>query len=605
MSEFVFCLAQQGDAESLADLRATAMRESLEALGRYDLKRARERFLDGFVPAETAKLVHGSQTLGFFVLQNMPDHLWLNHLYIHPSFQGAGIGAKVLEQVKAVAKKKSKPVRLGALKRSKANAFYQGHGFLKAHEDEFDIYYELPLTNIEAGPAEFLLMQAETGNAERLADLRHEAMKDEWAANGLTNYPLARSHFFEDFKPEVTLKIMSEGELLGFYAFHEYAEYFHIDMLFLHPKAQGRGIGSKVLAHLKATATQARKPIRLGALRISRSNDFYRAHGFNLTHYVDLTNYYEYRPNLCLQKPETFRVEASTIEDFNLLAEIRQQAMQENLEANGLFDHALYTSYFKQSFDPACTHKVMVNAEMLGFYVLWNKQDHLDLERIYFLPNAQGRGIGKGVLDLIKQQASEQNKPIRLEVLPKSRANAFYLRNGFGLIEKREEEYLYEWTPQDCSYVISSFRVEPVNKADFNMLADIRFEAMKAEWAANGMFDHAVYRRKFESTFDPAFTQRIVWGGETVGFYVMWVRESYLYLERFYIHPKMQNRGIGGDVLGSLKQQAREQGKPIKLETFPRSRVNAFYLRNGFKLTSASQDEKNYEFLPEELRAPA
>ncbi|KZL19734.1 GNAT family N-acetyltransferase [Pseudovibrio sp. WM33] len=146
-----------------------------------------------------------------------------------------------------------------------------------------------------------------------------------------------------------------------------------------------------------------------------------------------------------LLKRPSWRLEPANSADFDLVADIRQQAMKDNMEANGLFDHALYRQSFKDSFDPASTWKIIEESEVLGFYVLWNKQDHLYLERLYFHPKAQGRGIGADILNILKQQATAQNKPIRLEVLPQSRANAFYLRHGFELIEEREEEKVYEW----------------------------------------------------------------------------------------------------------------------------------------------------------------
>ena len=145
-----------------------------------------------------------------------------------------------------------------------------------------------------------------------------------------------------------------------------------------------------------------------------------------------------------LERP-SWQIEPAAAADFDLLADLRHLAMKDNMEANGMFDHELYRQYFKDSFDPAFTWKIIENDEVLGFYVLWDKQDHLYLERLYFHPNAQGRGIGAEILTLLKQQASTQTKPIRLDVLPKSRANPFYLRHGFELIEEREEEKVYEW----------------------------------------------------------------------------------------------------------------------------------------------------------------
>ncbi|MFS8180529.1 GNAT family N-acetyltransferase [Pseudovibrio denitrificans] len=442
MSEFVIYAAEPQDAEDLAALRVEAMRESLETLGRFDPQRARERFLKGFEAEQTYKLVSGAMPVGFYVLRDRPDHIWLDHLYIHPKAQGGGIGAKAISQIKAYAFAKGRPVRLGALKQSKANAFYQCHGFQHTHSEEFDNYYELPLEHIKPGTPTFILKRAEPEDAEQLADLRHEAMKDEWAANGLTNYPLARSHFFEDFKPGATWKIELEGELLGFYAFHSHPGHFYLDMLFLHPSAQGKGIGSKVLHHLKEVATKAGKPIRLDALRISRSNEFYQTHGFSVIHSEGYENIYEFTPE------PAFQLETASQDDFEELQHIRCTSMKESAEANGLFHHDKAREVFLSEFAPEKTLKIRRNRKTIGFYVVLNHPDHLYLDMFYLLPEAQGHGIGSKLLNQIKAQADKQNKPIRLDALRISRANTFYQLHGFHLTHSEGVNNYYEYAPK-------------------------------------------------------------------------------------------------------------------------------------------------------------
>lgn len=134
------------DGDTLAEIRARAMRESLEALGRFDPIRVRERFLASFTPADTVKILQNDQLVGFYVLRQRTDHLYLDHLYIEPSAQGKGIGGKVIDHIKQQAQQQ--PIRLGALKQSRSNQFYQQHGFQLTHDDEFDNYYELPSGNI-------------------------------------------------------------------------------------------------------------------------------------------------------------------------------------------------------------------------------------------------------------------------------------------------------------------------------------------------------------------------------------------------------------------------------------------------------------------------
>lgn len=140
--EFQFMPASVADFEFLHTLRLAAMRESLEHIGRFDPQRSRERFLANFDPAITQHIARGAERIGFVAVRHFPDHLFLNHLYIHPAHQGRGFGAWALGQVLLDAQKLKLPVRLGALRDSEANRFYLCHGFVQTHEDEFDIYYE-------------------------------------------------------------------------------------------------------------------------------------------------------------------------------------------------------------------------------------------------------------------------------------------------------------------------------------------------------------------------------------------------------------------------------------------------------------------------------
>lgn len=80
--------------------------------------------------------------IGFYVLRNKADHLYLDHLYVHPSYQGKQIGSQVINRIKTQAAQAGLPIRLGALKGSEANNFYQRHGFVQTHQCEFDNYYE-------------------------------------------------------------------------------------------------------------------------------------------------------------------------------------------------------------------------------------------------------------------------------------------------------------------------------------------------------------------------------------------------------------------------------------------------------------------------------
>ena len=134
----------QEDAEHLVALRIAAMQESLERIGRFSPERARARFLDTFDPSQTRHIVVDGQRVGFVMIRPNQEGLYLDHLYIHPDFQNRGLGSQVLKVILAEADKAGQQVKVGALKESDSNRFYQAHGFELVEEGEWDNFYIRP-----------------------------------------------------------------------------------------------------------------------------------------------------------------------------------------------------------------------------------------------------------------------------------------------------------------------------------------------------------------------------------------------------------------------------------------------------------------------------
>ena len=141
MHEVTIVGAAQTDPSSLADIRVEAMRPSLEALGRFDPVRARQRFLETYDPNDTQIVRVGSELIGFYVVRTHRDHLYLDHLYIRPARQGGGIGRDIVQAVQEQARKMELPLRLVALRGSPANDFYVSCGFTLHRCDDVDNYY--------------------------------------------------------------------------------------------------------------------------------------------------------------------------------------------------------------------------------------------------------------------------------------------------------------------------------------------------------------------------------------------------------------------------------------------------------------------------------
>lgn len=136
-----FIKANEEDFESLVELRIKVMKPSLEKIGRFNPKRARDRFFNSFIPEQTTIVKNEGKLLGFYMFSEDDKELFLNHLYIDSIYQGQGIGKKIIHRVKNYSSSVSKNIRLEALKESPANDFYIKNGFNKIYTSEFDNIY--------------------------------------------------------------------------------------------------------------------------------------------------------------------------------------------------------------------------------------------------------------------------------------------------------------------------------------------------------------------------------------------------------------------------------------------------------------------------------
>lgn len=136
------------DFEAMLALRIAALRESLERLGRFDPERARQRFQEGFEPVWMRHIVdEAGQRIGFYTLKPRSEGqvLRLVHLYLQPGSQSQGAGAWVMNRLKEEARQSGCELSLAALKLSRANGFYQRHGFELVQAHEFDNEYRWSL----------------------------------------------------------------------------------------------------------------------------------------------------------------------------------------------------------------------------------------------------------------------------------------------------------------------------------------------------------------------------------------------------------------------------------------------------------------------------
>ena len=139
---FQFGPAAQSDLERLLALKVAALRESLEAVGRFTPERARRRFVEQYRPQHTRLIWSASGLAGCVAFGPDLDPAWrIEHFYVDPAHQGAGLGGAVLGALLHEADRAHRPVNITVLRESSANRFYARFGFVETGQEGVDILY--------------------------------------------------------------------------------------------------------------------------------------------------------------------------------------------------------------------------------------------------------------------------------------------------------------------------------------------------------------------------------------------------------------------------------------------------------------------------------
>ncbi|MBL4926992.1 GNAT family N-acetyltransferase [Fuscibacter oryzae] len=144
---------------------------------------------------------------------------------------------------------------------------------------------------------------------------------------------------------------------------------------------------------------------------------------------------------------ERISTQQASPEDAGHLADIRVAAMRPSLEALGRFDTDRARHRLLDGFCAGDTTLIKTDGLVAGFYVLRNRGDHLYLDHFYLSPDQQGKGIGRWIVETIKDKARSLGTPVRLMALRHSAANAFYLGAGFRALGSEGYDIHYQWGP--------------------------------------------------------------------------------------------------------------------------------------------------------------
>ena len=130
------------------------------------------------------------------------------------------------------------------------------------------------------------------------------------------------------------------------------------------------------------------------------------------------------------------------------------------------------------------------------------------------------------------------------------------------------------------------YTLRPATSADAAFLYDLHVAAMRDVVAATWGWDEAWQRQHFASRFAPETIQIIQVTGEPVGMLELEKRLTEFFLGNLKLLPRVQDRGLGTDVLRDILAIAARENLPVRLQVLEANvRARRFYERLGFIVT--------------------
>lgn len=138
-------------------------------------------------------------------------------------------------------------------------------------------------------------------------------------------------------------------------------------------------------------------------------------------------------------------------DDFEALHQLRLAAMEQSLEALGIYDSERSRQRFAGRFTPEIARWILCAGERVGFAAMRLGDRCCLLEHLYVAPQYQGRGVGGWALRHLQSEAAALGMPISLNALRDSPSNQFYQNCGFVPTHEEQWDIYYLWQVADSA----------------------------------------------------------------------------------------------------------------------------------------------------------
>lgn len=133
--------------------------------------------------------------------------------------------------------------------------------------------------------------------------------------------------------------------------------------------------------------------------------------------------------------------------DYEFAYELKKAAEYHYIKEIFGWDDALQRKLHQQEWEEAKPQIMIVDGERVGSFLIQEKTDHLYFGRFFILPQFQGRGLGKTVLNHLNGLSAHTEKPCKLLYLQGNWVGELYRK--FGFIETHQtSEFIYMTRPR-------------------------------------------------------------------------------------------------------------------------------------------------------------
>ena len=142
--------------------------------------------------------------------------------------------------------------------------------------------------------------------------------------------------------------------------------------------------------------------------------------------------------------------------------------------------------------------------------------------------------------------------------------------------------------PADVQYALT---LTAVTTLDAEFLYDILEVTMRGYVEATwGKWDSAQARASTDDAIARGGVFLVRQENEVVGTISVYEEPTHIQLDRLYIAPAHQRRGLGTQLLREQIGRARARGKPLRLRVLGVNPAKALYLREGFVVTETTPE---------------